>query len=129
MRTGFCRTAIDITIIRNRPDDERWYCGAVTHMMTFDARLHCANTTLIAVQAPAWDGHDYLSLGVHLSNPRPERRLLQFLELSGVRQTVDAELDVDAWDAASMGFGSATGEGSTSCTLPCIVAFSATVHC
>jgi hypothetical protein len=71
-------------------------------MMTFNALLHCRNRTLAAVQGPAWDGNDYRSLLVHLLNPRPERRLLRFLELTGMKRTVEGELDVDSCYAANM---------------------------
>jgi hypothetical protein len=41
----------------------------------------------------AWEAKDPRSVTVLLSNPRREKRLLKFLELSGVRRVMDDGLD------------------------------------
>jgi hypothetical protein len=59
------------------------------------ALLHYPNATLAAARAEAWDGRDPGRIGVLLSNPRWERRLLRFLELSGLGRIVESGLDVE----------------------------------
>ena len=65
------------------------------------ALLHCMNDNLRAARAEAWEGKDPGSIRVLLNNPRWERRLLRFLELSGVGRLVEGE-DVEETRAAKM---------------------------
>jgi hypothetical protein len=55
-----------------------------------------------AARAEAWEGRDPGSIRVLLSNPRWERRLLRFLELSGLGRIVEGGLDVEEAYAARM---------------------------
>jgi hypothetical protein len=57
------------------------------------ALLHCPNDRLRAAREDAWEGKDPGSVRVLLANPRWEKRLLRFLELSGGRvvEGVDVE--------------------------------------
>ena len=55
------------------------------------ALLHCTNDNLRAARTEAWEGKDPGSTRVLLNNPRWERRLLRFLELSGVGRLVEGE--------------------------------------
>jgi hypothetical protein len=52
--------------------------------------LHCPNAKLKATRKEAWDGKDLGGVRVLLANPRWEKRLLQFLELTGVGRVVDS---------------------------------------
>ena len=63
--------------------------------------LHCTNANLRAARAEAWEGKHPGSIRVLLNNPRWERRLLRFLELSGVGKLVEGE-DVEETRAAKM---------------------------
>ena len=63
--------------------------------------LHCTNDNLRAVRAEAWEGKDPGSIRVLLNNPRWERRLLRFLEPSGVERLVEGE-DVEETRAARL---------------------------
>ena len=65
------------------------------------ALLHCTNDNLRAARAEAWEGKDPGSIRVLLNNPRWERRLLRFLELSGVGRLVEGE-DVEETRAARL---------------------------
>jgi hypothetical protein len=55
------------------------------------ALLHCPNATLAAARVEAWEGRNPKGIGILLSNPRWESRLLRFLELSGVGRYVEGE--------------------------------------
>ena len=65
------------------------------------ALLHCTNDNLRAARVEAWEGKDPGSNQVLLNNPRWERRLLRFLELSGAGRLVEGE-DVERTRAARM---------------------------
>jgi len=51
--------------------------------------LHCTNAKIRAAREEAWEGKNPGDIGVLLSNPRWERCLLRFLELSGVGRMVE----------------------------------------
>ena len=55
------------------------------------ALLYCTNAKLRAARAEAWEGKDPGSIRVLLNNPRWERRLFRFFELSGVGGVVRDE--------------------------------------
>jgi hypothetical protein len=55
--------------------------------------LHCPNAKIRAAREEAWEGKDPGSVRVLLSNPWWEKRLLKFLELSGVGRVMDDGVD------------------------------------
>ena len=55
------------------------------------ALLRCAGAKLRAARAEAWEGKNPESVRVLLMYPRWERRLLRFLEISGVGRLVGSE--------------------------------------
>jgi hypothetical protein len=66
------------------------------------ALLQCPNAQLRAATTEAWEGKDPGGVRVLLANPRWERRLVKFLELSGVRRMMADETDEDGAYAAKM---------------------------
>jgi len=64
--------------------------------------LHCPNERLKNARAEAWEGKDPRGVRVLLSNPRWERRLLSFLELSGIGRTMADGIDEDGAQAIAM---------------------------
>jgi len=66
------------------------------------ALLHCPNAMLAAARVEAWEGRNPGGIRVLLSNPRWERRLMRFLELSGVRRFVEGGVDEEEAHAAKM---------------------------
>ena len=70
-------------------------------MTSSHALLHCTNDKLRAARAEVWEGKDPGSIRVLLNNPRWERRLLRFLELSRVGELVGDE-DVEEARAARL---------------------------
>ena len=82
IRTGHWRSTVYFKRIRRRGDDGCWFCHE-RKMTRSHALLHCTSDNLRAARAEAWEGKDPGSIRVLLNNPRWERRLLRFLELSG----------------------------------------------
>jgi hypothetical protein len=66
------------------------------------ALLHCPNATLAAARVEAWEGRNPKAIGILLSSPRWESRLLRFLELSGVGRYVEEGVDEDQAHAEKM---------------------------
>jgi hypothetical protein len=64
--------------------------------------LHCLNEKLRAARAEAWEGKNPGGVRMLLANPRWERRLVKFLELSGVGRVVADGTDEDGARAAKM---------------------------
>jgi len=64
--------------------------------------LHCSSDRLAAVRRRAREDRDPGSIRVLLSNPRWEKRLLRFLELSGVGRVVENGIDEEAAQAERM---------------------------
>jgi hypothetical protein len=64
--------------------------------------LHCPNAKLRAARVEAWEGKDPGGVRVLLANPRWERRLVKFLELSGVGRVMADGPDEDGAYAARM---------------------------
>jgi len=64
--------------------------------------LHCANAKLRAAREGAWENKNPGSIRVLLSNPRWERRLLRFLEMSEVGRVVEDGTDEDQAQAERM---------------------------
>jgi hypothetical protein len=66
------------------------------------ALLHCPNAMLATARVEAWEGRYPSSIGVLLSSPRWEGRLLRYLELSGVARFVEVGIEEDEGHAARM---------------------------
>jgi len=64
--------------------------------------LHCAGPVLTAARVEAWEGRDPSGVRVLLSNPKCERRLVKFLELSGVGRRMADGTDEDEARAERM---------------------------
>jgi hypothetical protein len=64
--------------------------------------LHCPNDKLRLASAEAWEGKNPGGVRVLLANPRRERRLVKFLELSGVGRVMADGTDEDGAHAARM---------------------------
>jgi hypothetical protein len=65
---------------------------------SFRILLHCPSARMSAARMEAWDGRDSGGLRVLLANPRCEKRLLRFLELSGAGRIVaSGEDEEEAW--------------------------------
>ena len=77
------QAAVYFKQIKKRGDDRCWFCHERKMTRSY-ALLHCTNARLRAARAEAWEGKDPGSIRVFLNNPRWERRLLHFLEVSGV---------------------------------------------
>ena len=88
IRTGHWRSAVYLRRIKKGRDDKCWFCAGKAKMTRSHALLHCPNATLAAARVEAWEGRNPGGVRVLLANPRWERRLLRFLELSGVGRTV-----------------------------------------
>jgi hypothetical protein len=60
--------------------------------------LHCPSARMSAARMEAWEGRDPGGLRVLLANPRWEKRLLRFPELSGAGRVVaNGEDEEEAW--------------------------------
>jgi len=55
--------------------------------------LHCPGPRVAAARVEAWEGRDPGGVRVLLSNPRWERRLVKFFELSGVGRVMANGVD------------------------------------
>jgi len=98
IRTGHWRSAVFLKRIGKRTDNNCWFCGGPqSHVL-----LHCANARLHAAREEAWENKNPGSIRVLPSNPRWERRLLRFLELSGVGRVVEDGTDEDQVRAERM---------------------------
>ena len=64
--------------------------------------LHYPKAKVRAVREEAWEGKGPGSIGVLLSNPRWERGLIRFLELSGVGRVMDDGIDEEEVRAARL---------------------------
>jgi hypothetical protein len=64
--------------------------------------LHCPNTKLRAARTEAWEGKDPGGVRVLLAGPRWERRLVKFLEMSGVGRVMADGTHKDGACAARM---------------------------
>jgi hypothetical protein len=58
--------------------------------------LHCPSARMSAARTEAWEGRDPGGLRALLANPRWEKRLLKFLELSGAGRIVAGGVDEEA---------------------------------
>jgi hypothetical protein len=64
--------------------------------------LYCSKAKIRAAREKAWEGKDPKSVRVLLSNPRWEKRLLGFLELSGVGRVMEDGIDEEEARAGRM---------------------------
>jgi len=101
IRTGHWRSAVFLKRIRKRADNNCWFCKG-PKMTRSHVLLHCANAKLRAAREGAWENKNPGSIRVLLSNPRWERQLLRFLELSGVGRVVEDGTDEDQARAERM---------------------------
>jgi ribonuclease HI len=97
IRTGHCRSAIYLKRIGKQADDKCWFCEGGATMTRSHVLLHCPSARLSAARMEAWEGRDPGGLRVLLANPRWEKRLLRFLELSGAGRIVASGEDEEAW--------------------------------
>jgi hypothetical protein len=96
--TGHWRSAIYLKRIRKRTDSGCWFCKRGAAMTRSHVLLHCSSARMSAARMEAWEGRDPGGLRVLLANPRWEKRLLRFLELSGAGRVVASGEDEDeAW--------------------------------
>jgi hypothetical protein len=80
---------------QKRTDDGCWFCAGQRKMACSHLLLHCQSANLVAARTKAWDDRDPEVL---LANPRWKKRLLRFLELSGVgRVDADGTDEDEAW--------------------------------
>jgi hypothetical protein len=96
--TGHWRSAVYLKRIRKWADD----CQGRARMTRSHVLLHCPNDKLGAARMEAWEGKDPGGVCVLLANPRWEKRLLKFLELSGVGRVMADRTDEDGARAAAM---------------------------
>jgi hypothetical protein len=88
--------------IRKMADDKCWFCQSSARMTRSHVLLHCPNARLRAARIEAWEGKDPGGVRVLLANPRWERRLVKFLELSGAGRVMADGTDEDGAYAARM---------------------------
>jgi hypothetical protein len=83
-------------------DDKCWFCQSPARMTRSHIVLHCPQTKLRAARVEAWEGKDPGGVRVLLANPGWERRLVTFLELSGVRRVMVDWMDEEGAYAERM---------------------------
>ena len=96
IRSGHWRSAVYLHRIRKHPNDRCWFCSTYSKMSRSHTLLHCPNPRLSAARTEAWGANKPTGVRALLSNPRWERRLLIFLERSGVGRVVAGGRDPDA---------------------------------
>jgi hypothetical protein len=72
-------------------DDKCWFCQGPARMTRPHVLLHCPNERLRTARVEAWAGKNPGGVQVLLANPRWERWLVKFLELSGMGRVVADE--------------------------------------
>jgi hypothetical protein len=98
IRTGHWRSAIYLKRIKKRTNDDCWFCKGGAAMTRSRVLLHCPSARMSAARMEAWEGRDPGGLRVLLANPRWEKRLLRYLELSGAGRIVaNGEDEEEAW--------------------------------
>jgi len=102
IRTGHWQSAVYLKRIRKRADDNCWFCQGPVKITRSHVLLHCPNEKLRSARTEAWEGKNPGGIRVSLANPRWERRIVRFLELSGVGRTIADETDEDGVHAARM---------------------------
>jgi ribonuclease HI len=102
IRTGHWRSAVYLKRIRKMADDKCWFCQTSARMTRSHALLHCPSAKLRAAREEVWEGKTPGGVRVLLANSRWERRLVKFLELSGVGRVMADGTDEDGAYAARM---------------------------
>jgi hypothetical protein len=100
--TGHWRSAVYLKRIRKMADDKSWFCQSSARMTRSHVLLHCPNAKLRAARMEAWEGKTPGDVRVLLANPRWERCLVKFVELSGVGRVMADRTDEDGAYAARM---------------------------
>jgi len=77
------------------------FCRRSVRMTRSHVLLRCPNEKLVSARTKAWEGKNPGGVRV-LANLRWERRLVRFLELSGVGRTMADGTDEDGARAARM---------------------------
>jgi hypothetical protein len=101
IRTGHWRSAVYLNRTK-MADDKCWFCQSPARMTRSHVLLHCPNAKLRAARTEAWEGKNPGGVRVLLANPRWERRLVKFLELSGVGRVMADGTDEEGAYAARM---------------------------
>jgi ribonuclease HI len=104
-RTGHWGSAVYLKRIRKMSDDKCWFYQSSARMIRSHVLLHCPNAKLRAARREAWEGKDPGGVRVLLANPRWERRLVKFLELSEVGRVMADEDGAYAARVGAMGGG------------------------
>jgi hypothetical protein len=106
IRSGHWKSAVYLKRIRKRDDDRCWYCFKNGRKMTRShVLLHCTNARLVSARQEAWGRIHPENVRILLASPQWERRLLRFLELSGVGRMMDnGEDEEEAWAARMDGW-------------------------
>jgi len=93
IRTNHWRSAEYLKRIK---DDKCWFCRGTARMSRSHMLLHCPDASLASARAEVWEGKNPGGVRVLLANPRWERRLLKFLQLSSVGRVMGDGVDEDA---------------------------------
>jgi ribonuclease HI len=98
IRTGHWRSATYLKRIKKQVNDNCWFCAGGATMTRSHVLLHCPSARMSAARMEAWEGRDPGGIRTLLANPRWEKRLLRFLELSGAGRIVaSGEDEEEAW--------------------------------
>jgi hypothetical protein len=119
IRTGHWRSVVYLKRVRKMAEDKCWFCQSATRMTRSHVLLHCPDVRLRAARTKAWEGKNPGGVRVLLANPRWERRLVKFLELSGVGRVMADGTDkdgayaerMDEWVAWEVAESAPRGEG------------------
>jgi hypothetical protein len=103
IRTGHWESAVYLKRVHKMAEVKCWFCRPTARVARSHVLLHCPNARLRAVRAKVWEGMNPGGVRVLLANPRWERRLVKFLELSGVGRVVADGTDGDGAYATRMG--------------------------
>jgi hypothetical protein len=93
IRTGHWRSAVYLKRIKKRQDNKCWFFRGRHHMTRSHVLLHCPNVKIRTAHEKARERKVPGSVTVLLSSPKWERRLLTFLELSGVGRVMEDGVD------------------------------------
>jgi hypothetical protein len=102
IRTGHWKSAVYLKRIKKRTDDRCWHCNMGRTMIRSHVLLHYSNASIVVAKQDVWEGVLLGSIRVLLSNPCWEKRLLHFLELSGVGRVLDNGKDEEETPAVKM---------------------------
>jgi hypothetical protein len=91
--TGYCKSAVYLKNSKKPQEDNCWLCRGRNRMTRSHVLLHRRNAKTGNAREEAWVGKDPRSVMVLPSNPRWEKKLLRFLERSGVGRVIDDRVD------------------------------------